>query len=77
MKRKRRQYTCRCDAYSFPHRFVGGKCSGLSVVEKTRSSGSLCKSCSLNNQGCEVLKGIESPKECEGVREIIQFLEIR
>jgi len=28
MKRKRVQETCRCEAYSFPHRLYGGKCSG-------------------------------------------------
>jgi hypothetical protein len=28
MKRKRKQETCRCSAYSFPHRLYGGKCHG-------------------------------------------------
>jgi len=27
------QQTCRCSAYSFPHRIYGGKCDGDEVVE--------------------------------------------
>lgn len=77
MKRIRRQLTCQCSAYSFPHRFGGGSCNGLSVVEKTWSEQSFCKNCHLKNYGCEVLRGIESPKECEGVIEIIHLYEVK
>jgi hypothetical protein len=31
---KRNQETCRCDAYSFPHRLYGGKCEGIPEEEE-------------------------------------------
>ena len=70
-KRKRYQYTCRCDAYNFPHRFMSGYCSGLFLVEIVRRKHTYCKQCNLNNNGCEVLKGQESANECEGVSEVL------
>ncbi|QGF21268.1 hypothetical protein KMB89_gp69 [Citrobacter phage HCF1] len=38
----RKQVTCRCSAYDFPHRFGGGACNGLSIVE-TNCGGNLCE----------------------------------
>ena len=37
MKRKRRvgEVICRCGAYRFPHRMMGGRCDGGALVYKT------------------------------------------
>lgn len=67
------QVTCTCQAYEFPHRFGGGRCDGLSLVVP----GSECRNCHLNNNGCEVLKGQEHPRECIYVQEFTQTYEIK
>lgn len=72
---KRRQVTCTCEAYDFPHRFGGGRCDGLSIVVKVVGSSS-CHWCHLNNGGCEVLKGQEHPRECPGVQDYLAYNEI-
>lgn len=74
--RRRHQVTCRCSAYDFPHRFGGGACNGIRIVEEN-CGGNLCQYCHLMNNGCEVLKGQESPKECAYVQDFIEFNEIR
>lgn len=73
MRRVRKQYTCRCGAYSFPHRFGGGSCNGMWLVEP----GANCHQCQLNNGGCEVAKGQEHPRECANVQEFAAQWEIR
>lgn len=75
-KRLRHQVTCRCSAYKFPHRFLSGKCDGIHVCAEN-VGGTLCKSCNLMNNGCEVLKGQESPLECAYVQDFIQYYEIK
>lgn len=75
-RRRRHQYTCRCDAYHFPHRFGGGKCNGLAVVIQTLGSAH-CQRCHLSNGGCEVLKGQEHPRECPAVQDFIHFHELK
>ncbi|ATN93840.1 hypothetical protein [Escherichia phage SRT8] len=72
----RKQVTCRCRAYDFPHRFGGGRCNGIAIVEQ-HFPGSLCGSCLLFNDGCEVLKGQESPCECMYVQDFIEYQEIK
>ena len=37
MKRKRKQKTCRCDAYHFPHRLYGGHCSGPDTEDEEQT----------------------------------------
>lgn len=32
-KRRKGELTCSCPAYAFPHRMMGGKCSGIAFVE--------------------------------------------
>ncbi|QHJ81029.1 MAG: hypothetical protein [Bacteriophage sp.] len=72
---RRHQITCNCSAYDFPHRFGGGSCTGLQyVIEKAGSE--QCKYCLLNNNGCEVVKGIESPEECGYVIDLRHSNEI-
>nr|DAI80185.1 MAG TPA: hypothetical protein [Caudoviricetes sp.] len=76
-KRRRRQITCNCSAYDFPHRLFGGACSGLHIVEEN-VGGWLCQSCNLLNAGrCEVITGQESPRECVYVLEFMQYNEIK
>lgn len=68
--------TCRCGAYDFPHRLGGGKCNLLSIVIE-RFPGNYCSNCNLLNNGCEVINGVESPKECHYVQELFLFNEVK
>ena len=72
----RKQVTCDCMAYDFPHRFGGGKCNGLSIVERN-AYGNQCSACNLFNDGCEVLKGLEHPRECVYVLEFLEYNEVK
>ena len=72
----RKQVTCRCRAYDFPHRFGGGRCNGIAIVEQ-HFPGNLCGGCLLFNNGCEVLKGQESPRECAYVQEFVEYQETK
>ena len=36
---------CRCNAYSFPHRFLSGNCTGEQAVEAVFQNGSKCGDC--------------------------------
>lgn len=72
----RKQVTCRCPAYDFPHRMGGGSCNGIAIVEKS-FPGNLCYDCLLFNNGCEVLNGSEHPRECAYVQDFIQYNEIK
>ncbi|EDV3179102.1 hypothetical protein CSP48_004013 [Salmonella enterica subsp. arizonae] len=76
MTRKRHQVTCRCHAYDFPHRAFGGACSMIHIVEEN-VGGNLCHHCYLFNDGCEVLKGQESPRECAYVQDFIEYHEVK
>lgn len=73
---RRHQVTCTCQAYDFPHRFGGGRCNGLSIVESA-IGGEHCHSCHLLNGGCEVLKGQEHPRECPAVQDFIHYWEVK
>lgn len=73
---KRHQVTCRCSAYRFPHRFGGGACDGMSIVID-RFPGSGCRTCHLNNNGCEVINGQEHPRECEYVIDFTHYHEVK
>lgn len=72
----RRQVTCNCGAYDFPHRIFGGKCNGLAIVIQN-VGGNECRHCLLNNNGCEVIAGIEHPRECPYVQDFAAFNEIK
>ncbi|AWD90241.1 hypothetical protein [Dickeya phage Sucellus] len=75
---KRRQVTCNCSVYKFPHRFGGGKCNGMDIVLKSAGYNSNCNSCYLMNNGrCEVILGQESPKECQFVIDFIYLNEVK
>ena len=75
-KRNRKQVNCRCSAYSFVHRFGGGACNGIAIVESS-VGGALCQYCHLMNDGCEVLKGQESARECAYVQDFAEYNEVK
>lgn len=86
-KRKKREgeYTCRCTAYKFPHRFGGGKCTGYVIAkdtwELTYGSG-ICSTCncldeSEDSKQCDVINGSEDVSECEAFQEFIHFNDIK
>lgn len=84
MKRKARkgEYTCNCNAYKFPHRFGGGKCTGIIVVQGHWNtywgSDETCSNCNLNNaHNCEVLSGLEKETECTVFQEFIDYEEVK
>lgn len=78
MKMKRKQYTCRCPAYDFPHRFGGGKCTGISEVQKCWENKIYCRQCiAFSDYGCDVINGQEHPRECPYVQDIENQYEIR
>ena len=87
MSRQRRhyEYTCTCGAYRFPHRFGGGRCSGMWIVTQqweNHYGGGDCRNCnSLNDteavRYCEVYEGGESVRECPVWQEFIHYNEIR
>ena len=81
---RRPQYTCRCGAYHFPHRFGGGRCTGLWIAEeqweKSWGSGD-CRHCLCCNRTeavpyCEVVVGQEVVEECPVYQEFVHFHEI-
>jgi len=69
-RRKRKPYSevvCKCEAYSYPHRFGGGYCNGASLVSYFWDNG-MCGGCSMIDYDdfmggapyCQVLGGRES-----------------
>lgn len=86
-KRKRRkgEYICDCKAYSFPHRFGGGKCSGYWVVKdywEDHYGGGSCKHCNAYNTTdeyphCEVVEGLERVDVCPVYDEFVNRNEIK
>lgn len=80
-KRKARIYerTCDCDAYGFPHRLFGGKCTGEVIVKAQYESNenSDCDNCSCNDGYCQVLMGQENIKECPVVIDFSRYEGIK
>ena len=78
MARKPRfNFTCRCRAYSFPHRLGGGQCTGVRWVSHYRQTcAALCNECNcLNGNTCEVETGQESIYECEAAIDVEHYGE--
>lgn len=86
-KRKSRPYetTCDCGAYKFPHRFGGGRCNGMWVVDNTwhtNYGGGVCATCNNLNTTeqvpfCEVLEGTEDAGQCPEWQDYVAYNEIR
>lgn len=84
-KPRKGEHTCRCGAYEFPHRFGGGRCTGVWVAkqqwEKAWGSGE-CRQCHCCNRNdvvpyCEVVEGQERVTECPVFQDFVQYNEIR
>lgn len=88
MKRKRRkgEVTCRCGAYKFPHRMMGGQCEGGAFVAKLFADqvwGS-CRDCILRVEPedggeihCQVLSGQEPSVRCPELIDFIRYESIK
>ena len=86
-KRRNRWYekTCSCGAYRFPHRFGGGVCHGLDIVEDTWEQnwgGGVCADCNSCDKSeydlyCQVKLGQENVTHCLAWREFVDVNEIR
>jgi len=75
--RRKGEYVCTCHAYRFPHRFGGGRCGGVFLVEE-RFEPYTCGRCNLLNEGqCEVLDGQEDTCECPVWQEFVERNEIK
>lgn len=75
---------CRCDAYKFPHRLIGGRCNGYDFVEKlweTTYGSGVCSDCGnlTTREGytqCEVVHGGEKPRHCPQLSEYLDYEEV-
>lgn len=89
-RRKRRigEYVCRCGAYKFPHRMMGGRCNGGALVSDTfdNQMWGTCRDCMLRETieeydgpaiKCQVVEGREELIECPALQEFIQYHEIK
>jgi hypothetical protein len=67
-KQRRRQVTCLCGRYDFPHRLGGGKCYGRDwAASYYETEGWCCARCNAKVDGaCEVAAGQEEIRYCEG-----------
>ena len=73
---RKQDYTCTCNAYTFPHRIFSGRC--VSEIVEQNVHGSHCQNCNLYvDKTCQVLDGLEHVKYCEYVSEFILYHEIR
>lgn len=77
-KRKRKQITCQCTAYKFPHRFGGGKCSWFRYANhhwnQYYGHCQICAGCNSFVEGhCEVVTGQESAKYCAALQEFLEY----
>lgn len=84
MKRKRRpgEVVCRCGAYRFPHRMMGGACDGGALVERTFEAQVWgdCRDCvhveideETTERRCQVLEGREALLNCPALADTIRY----
>jgi len=81
-KLRKGEWTCTCTSYTFPHRFGGGACRGLWIVQETwennYGSAAPCDDCNARVDGCcEVMDGRERLICCEALLEFIDSNEIK
>jgi hypothetical protein len=76
------EITCNCGAYSFPHRFGGGKRNGRSLAYQwwaNRDCGE-CRNITYDSEifapYCQVVDGGESLEECGRLQEFLQRNEV-
>ena len=86
MKRKHRpgEVVCRCRAYPFPHRQMGGACDGAAFVARyfeCQIYGE-CRDCHLREERdyeihCQALEGREELTRCPGLDNHIRYEGIK
>jgi hypothetical protein len=72
---------CNCGVYNYPHRFGGGYCNGLFLVEFFWEKG-MCGNCKFREyddgdrcQSCQVVNGRENIIECEQLQDFLRVNE--
>lgn len=68
---------CRCGAYRFPHRMMGGLCDGGGFVVKffENNIGGACRHCNCmddNGYECQVESGREPPQQCPELQDVLR-----
>lgn len=83
-KPRKGEFVCRCAAYRFPHRCMGGKCDGGTLVAKTfeQQQWGDCRDCPMYEQRecdivCTVLDGRETVWQCPVLVDFIRFEGIK
>lgn len=87
-KRERRigEVVCRCGAYRFPHRMMGGNCNGGHIVAETfeKQMWGDCRDCPCyavdEERGvieCQALEGTEAIRECPALIDFIRYEGIK
>ena len=76
------EVVCQCRAYTFPHRFGGGKCHGHVIVYETWEANwgqGVCAQCNCNddNTRCQVVDGIETPQSCDAFNAYVVENEVK
>lgn len=88
MSRKRRvgEYVCRCGAYRFPHRMMGGRCDGGAFVADTfeNQKWGACRDCTMcefvpeeGENRCQVLDGRDTTMQCPELAEHVRYEGIK
>jgi hypothetical protein len=72
---------CECEAYSYPHRFGGGYCDGMALLQFFWEKG-MCGNCRFRDQDswsnklfCQIINGQEDIAECEQLQEFLRANE--
>jgi len=69
---------CGCGAYRFPHRMMGGRCSGGAFVDEVFETRRDCRNCHfLDTHSCEVVDGREATHRCPSLEEFIRFNNVK
>lgn len=77
-KRRPGEEVCRCGAYRFPHRMMGGKCDGGAFIEAVFELRRDCRDCHfLDGHECEVLQGRETNMRCPALEEHVRYHGIK
>ena len=70
----KKQVTCWCNAYDFPHRIGGGRCDASEwVVGYMTNCGEYCETCIMKTgvASCDVSEGKESIRYCDGYQDYL------
>ena len=75
------EIVCKCPAYTFPHRFSGGKCNAEMFVNclwNLTYGGGTCTDCFHLTEGgehCELQLGVDSCDLCPALQEYLRYNE--